>query len=145
MNTIIELLLPYLELVDIGNVGNTNAYWNDRIHGMLPSNYYLTINYSDGIKMSGSVHELLIPLPCICTDQWKLLFTLNNSDIPPFASLKFFVVSINPKGLNTTPLFHMYKKDDIICWLQSRNSRYNFRPKDHNNIEKIEIEFCLKL
>ena len=145
MNTVIELLLPYLELVDIGNVGNTNKYWNRRIHGMLPSDYYLTINYSDGILMSGSVHELRIPVPSVCTDKWKLLFTMNSGNVPPFNTLKFFVVTINPKGENTTPLFHMYKNDGGMCWATSRTSWYNFQPRDHTNLEKIEIEFCLNL
>ena len=126
--------------------GNTNKYWNERIHGVLPLNYYLTINYSDGVLMSGSVYELRIPLPSICTDKCKLLFTLNSSSVPPFDTLKFFVVSINPKNtVNPTPLFHMYKSDGVMCWATSRTSRYNFQPRDHTNLEKIEIEFCLNL
>ena len=144
MNTVIELLLPYLEVLDIGNVGNTNKYWNERIHSMIPADYYLTINYSDGIVMSGNVYELRIPLPSICTDKWKLLFTLNSENVPPFSSLKFFVVSINPRNVaNPTPLFHMYKNDDVMCWSTARDSKYNFQPRDSTNLEKIEIEFCL--
>ena len=137
MNTVIELLLPYLKLEDIMTLGNTNKYWSDRILGLLPVDYYLTINYSDGILMSGNVYELRIPLPSICTDKWKLLFTLNSDSVPPFDTLKFFVVSINPKNVvNPTPLFHMYKSDGVICWSSAQNSRYNFQPKSCTNLEK---------
>ena len=146
MNTVVELLLPYLELEDVATVGNTNKYWSERIHGLLPLDYYLTINYSDGILMSGSVYELRIPLPSICTDEWKLLFTLNSDSVPPFDTLKFFVVSINPKNVvNPTPLFHMYKSDGVLCWSSAQNSRYDFRPRSCTNLEKIQLEFSLKL
>lgn len=145
METIIELLLPHIEVKDIATFGNTNRYWNERIHGMLPLKYYLTVNYSDGILMSGTVYKLMIPLPSICSDQWKILFTLNNSQIPPFETLKFFVLSISPMEIikNTTPLFHMYKHSGNIYWCTAKNCRYNFRPKDYTNLEKIEIEFRL--
>jgi hypothetical protein len=144
MDTVIELLLPYLDLPDLGNVGNTNKYWNDRIHGMLPDEYYLTINYSNGSLMSGSVHNLMIPLPSICSNKWKKLFQLNNNKVPPLSDLKFFVLSICPKGLNTSPLFQMYKHNNNMYWSSSKNSRYHFQPKDYTNLEKIEIEFSLK-
>ena len=145
MDTIIELLLPYLDIEDVVSISHSNKYWKWRIDNLFPVNYYLTINYVTDLKMSGSVFPMRMPLQSISNKNWKKLLTLNNSDPPEFSKLNFFTLSI----LETrSAIYNLYKKGEHLCWCSASDFPHEFKLVENAegiiDIKKIEILFRLK-
>ncbi len=144
MDTIIELLLPYLDIDDALSISHANKYWKWRIDNLFPADYYLCVNYSTNLKMSGSVFPLRMPLQSISNKKWKKLLTLKNSNPPEFDELNFFTLSINRAR---DAIYHVYKKDGYLCWNSASDFPHEFKLVENEgviDIKKIKIIFRLK-
>ncbi len=145
MDTIIELILPYLDIEDVVSISHSNKYWKWRIDNLFPIDYYLTVNYATNLKMSGSIFPLRMPLLSISNKKWKKLLTLNNSDPPEFSQLNFFTLTINK---TRDAIYHLYKKGDYLSWCSAADFPHEFKLVENDDgiidIKKIKIVFRLK-